>query len=487
MNETMNREIMEISVEDIIPNRFQPRLTFDIDALNELANSIREHGIIQPLVVRRLQDKYEIIAGERRYKAASLIGMKKVPCIIMNLNDNESAEVAVIENIQRKEMTPLEEAKSFKKILDKGYLTQEELAKRMGKSQSSVANKLRLLNLDEVVQDAILEGKISERHARSLLKIDNKQEQRNVLSEIINNRLTVRQTDDLIKEKYGNVGDTINTNVNNDNNNQFNNLNMFNNQQSVQQNSVEFRNTNVQTNNLGQNSIFKTPIIEEKEEPNSGYNQPNTQYMSTPEVNIPMSNITNDVNPQLNLMHNLGVIDKTPKEEKPVVTTSQPSSSLDIFKFDNNTPIPKTNEVDIQSIINPSVFSNNTQTTSQKEQIQRNEPSMFNSYNSTNNGMFVDINEIKNSAEDINKKEEKAPDLSTLLSSNNKPENKFFVDLDMPTNFNLNSLDNQSPKVKNSVTELNKKIDELKLQGVNITKEETDLGSSYQIVIRIDK
>lgn len=487
MNETMNREIMEISVEDIIPNRFQPRLTFDIDALNELANSIREHGIIQPLVVRRLQDKYEIIAGERRYKAASLIGMKKVPCIVMNLNDNESAEVAVIENIQRKEMTPLEEAKSFKKILDKGYLTQEELAKRMGKSQSSVANKLRLLNLDEVVQDAILEGKISERHARSLLKIDNKQEQRNVLSEIINNRLTVRQTDDLIKEKYGNVGDTINTNVYNDNNNQFNNLNMFNNQQSLQQNSVEFRNNNVQANNLGQNSIFKTPIIEEKEEPNNSYTQPNTQYMSTPEVNIPMSNITNDINPQLNLMHNLGIIDKTPKEEKPVVTTSQPSSSLDIFKVDNNTPIPKANEVDIQSIINPSVFSNSTQTTSQKEQTQRNEPSMFNSYNPTNNGMFVDINEIKNSAQDINKKEEKAPDLSTLLSSNNKPENKFFVDLDMPTNFNMNPLDNQSPKVKNSVTELNKKIDELKLQGVNITKEETDLGSSYQIVIRIDK
>lgn len=483
MNETMNREIMEISVEDIIPNRFQPRLTFDTDALNELANSIREHGIIQPLVVRRLQDKYEIIAGERRYKAATLIGMKKVPCIIMNLNDNESAEVAVIENIQRKEMTPLEEAKSFKKILDKGYLTQEELAKRMGKSQSSVANKLRLLNLDEIVQDAILEGKISERHARSLLKIDNKQEQRNVLSEIINNRLTVRQTDDLIKEKYGNVGDTINPNVNNDNNNQFNNFNVFN---SPVQQSQQSSN-NIIPNNLEQNSIFKTPIIEEKEEPTNNYNQPNTQYMSTPEINIPMSNITNDVNPQLNLMHNLGIIDTTPKEEKPVITISQPSSSLDIFKVDSNTPIPKANETDINSIINPSVLSNPTPTIEQPSQVQPNEQSMFNSFNSTNNGMFVDINEIKNSAEDIMKKEEPTPDLSTLLSSNNKTENKFFVDLDVPTNFSLNSLDNQPYKVKNSVTELNKKIEELKLQGVNITKEETDLGSTYQIVIRIDK
>ena len=242
MNQVNNKEIIEVSIEDIVPNRFQPRLTFDMDALNELANSIREHGIIQPLVVRSLQDKYEIIAGERRYKAASLIGMKKVPCIVMNLSDNESAEVAVIENIQRKEMTPLEEAKSFKKILDKGYLTQEELARRMGKSQSSIANKLRLLNLDEVVQDAILEGKISERHARSLLKIENPQEQRNILSEIITKRLTVRQTDDLIKEKYGKEDDKMNTN--------------------------EFG-----------NSIFKDPIKEEPVQQNNMINQMDTRYM----------------------------------------------------------------------------------------------------------------------------------------------------------------------------------------------------------------
>ena len=99
MNNTANKEIIDISIEDIIPNRFQPRLTFDVEALNELASSIKEHGIIQPLVVRRLQDKYEIIAGERRFKAATLVGMRTVPCIVMNLNDNESAEVAVIENI----------------------------------------------------------------------------------------------------------------------------------------------------------------------------------------------------------------------------------------------------------------------------------------------------------------------------------------------------------------------------------------------------
>lgn len=472
MNETMNREIMEISVEDIIPNRFQPRLTFDTDALNELANSIREHGIIQPLVVRRLQDKYEIIAGERRYKAATLIGMKKVPCIIMNLNDNESAEVAVIENIQRKEMTPLEEAKSFKKILDKGYLTQEELAKRMGKSQSSVANKLRLLNLDEVVQDAILEGKISERHARSLLKIDDKQEQRNVLSEIINNRLTVRQTDDLIKEKYGSVGDTINTNFNNDNNSQFNNTQKF----------AEQTLNNIQTDSQI-SSIFKEPQPAEPPTNNSSNLQENNQaqYRSTPEVNIPVHNVTNDINPQLNLMNSIGKYNDNQNnslEQSQVSVPVNQNESLNIFKMDNSST---TNMNDIQSVINPSVFSSmETSQTDNTISIEQN-----NKYMPTNNSMNVDINQLKNNAQDIVQREESRPDVSNLLSSNPKSENKFFIDLDMPADFNATS--DLPFKITKSINEINKKLEELKLQGINIIKEETDLGDSYQIVLRINK
>ncbi len=441
MNQTINREILEISLEDIVPNRFQPRLTFDTEALNELANSIKEHGIIQPLVVRRLNDKYEIIAGERRFKAATLIGMKKVPCVVMELSDNESAEVAVIENIQRKEMTPLEEAKAYKKILDKGYLTQDVLAKRMGKSQSSVANKLRLLNLDEVVQDAILDGKISERHARSLLKIEDKQEQRNILSEIINNRLTVRQTDELIKEKY---------------------------------NKEEEKE---ETNNMIQEDIFK--VSEEKKvEP-----QPNTTYMSMPEINIPMSNITNDVNPQLNIMHNIGqnneqiqnnIIEKNieKKEEE-----YKPSSSLDIFKFDSAPQPVTTTKEEIQNVINPQVFSNIEQP--KQEPINNTQESIN---NNINNGMSVDINEIKNNSEDIIKKSEPTKDITELLSKDNKPENKFFIDLDIPEDMN-NSLD----KVSSSKEEIDKVIEALKKKGINITKEEVDLGSSYQIIIRIDK
>lgn len=205
----MEKEIIEVALDDIIPNRFQPRLAFDEKGLNELAESIRQHGIIQPLVLRKVADKYEIIAGERRYKAAYIAGLNKVPAVIIDLNDNESAEVAIVENIQRRDLSPIEEAKSYKKLLDRGYLTQDQLATRMGKTQATISNKLRLLNLDEKVQDSLLNNKISERHARSLLRIENKEEQRELLDEIINNKLNVRDTEKLISEKLGQVKDNF--------------------------------------------------------------------------------------------------------------------------------------------------------------------------------------------------------------------------------------------------------------------------------------
>ena len=198
----VNQTIQLINIDNIIPNRFQPRLTFDEQGLNELSSSIKEHGIIQPLVLRKLGDKYEIVAGERRYKAATMAGLTEVPAIISNFDDNQSAEVALVENVQRRNLTSIEEAKSYKKILDKGYLTQEALAKKMGISQSAIANKLRLLNLSQNVQDALLNEKISERHARSLLQISDLAGQDFMLNRVILERMTVRQLDSAIKEKY---------------------------------------------------------------------------------------------------------------------------------------------------------------------------------------------------------------------------------------------------------------------------------------------
>lgn len=194
-----NREIKILNIDDVLPNRFQPRIQFDEKAINELAESIKIHGVIQPIVVRKISDKYEIIAGERRYKASVLAGKKEIPAIITTLDDKESAEIALIENIQRQNLTPIEEAISYKKILDMGYLNQITLGEKLGKTQSTIANKLRLLNLNEDVQDALMQGKISERHARSLLRLKNDL-QPVMLNKIISERLTVRKTDEEIEK-----------------------------------------------------------------------------------------------------------------------------------------------------------------------------------------------------------------------------------------------------------------------------------------------
>lgn len=198
-NIQMESQILQVPIEDIIPNRFQPRLSFDDASLADLASSIKQHGIIQPLVLRRKNDKYEIIAGERRFKAAKMAGLVSVPAVIFNLDDNASAEVAIVENIQRKDLTAIEEARSYQALLDKGYMTQDELARKMGLSQSAISNKLRLLTLDEAVQEAILAEKISERHARTLLKVPSHEKQRELLNKVINERLTVKQLEDEIK------------------------------------------------------------------------------------------------------------------------------------------------------------------------------------------------------------------------------------------------------------------------------------------------
>lgn len=198
-NAQVENQILQVPIEDVLPNRFQPRLAFDDSSLTDLAASIKEHGIIQPLILRRKNDKYEIIAGERRFKAAKMAGLLSVPAVISNLDDFASAEVAIVENIQRKDLTSIEEARSYQSLLDKGYMTQEKLARKMGLSQSAISNKLRLLSLDESVQDAILAEKISERHARTLLKVPSHEKQKELVNKIINERLTVKQLEDEIK------------------------------------------------------------------------------------------------------------------------------------------------------------------------------------------------------------------------------------------------------------------------------------------------
>lgn len=202
MNEEHRDEVVQLYLDDIIPNRFQPREVFDEQALKELAVSIREHGVIQPIIVRNINGKYEIIAGERRYKASALAGLTKIPAIIRNLDDKESSKVALLENLQRKNLNPIEEARTYQKILELDEMTQEELAKTMGKSQSSVANKLRLLSLPEDIQDSLLKEEISERHARALLNVSDSKIQKELLKKVISTKMSVKNLEEEIKTLY---------------------------------------------------------------------------------------------------------------------------------------------------------------------------------------------------------------------------------------------------------------------------------------------
>lgn len=181
-----HEEIRKIPINKIVANRFQPRTVFDDDKIEELARTIHTHGIIQPIVVREFEnDRFEIIAGERRWRAMKKLGWLEAPTIIKNLNDTETASVALIENLQREELSPIEEAVAYGKLLELHNLTQEALAQRLGKGQSTVANKLRLLKLPQEVRDALLNKLITERHARSLIPLKDPEKQVQLLNELI--------------------------------------------------------------------------------------------------------------------------------------------------------------------------------------------------------------------------------------------------------------------------------------------------------------
>lgn len=196
----LNDEIKSIPLDLIIPSPYQPRTIFDDDKIDELCQTIKTHGLIQPIVVRLRDDKYEIIAGERRFRAAKKLGLDTIPSIIRNFNDSQAASIALIENLQREGLTAIEEAMAYQQLIDLHNLTQESLAQRLGKGQSTIANKLRLLNLPEEAKQLLMQRKISERHARALLALDDSDIQLKILQEIVNRDLNVKQTEARIKQ-----------------------------------------------------------------------------------------------------------------------------------------------------------------------------------------------------------------------------------------------------------------------------------------------
>lgn len=195
-----NKQIQDIELDKIVPNRYQPRREFSDDSIKELAETLDKDGLLQPIVVREDgEDQYEIIAGERRYRAAKSLNWETIPAIVNNMNDDQAASLALIENLQREDLNPIDEAKAYTNLMKLNDLTQTALAKDMGKSQSYVANKLRLLKLDDDVQKALVEGKITARHGRALLNLSDDDQER-VLKEIEGKGLNVKQTEEIAKD-----------------------------------------------------------------------------------------------------------------------------------------------------------------------------------------------------------------------------------------------------------------------------------------------
>ena len=437
----LEERVLQVPIEDIIPNRFQPRLTFDDRGLEELASSIKQHGIIQPLVLRRVNDKYEIIAGERRYKAATMAGLSTVPAIVSNIDDNQSAEVAIVENVQRRNLTPIEEARSYKNLLDKGYLTQSELAKKMGISQSAIANKLRLLNLDEEVQQALLNNQISERHARSLLVLSNPEDQKKWLQKIIAERLTVRQLDDALKSQ---MSDNSSNNEDDDTDIPL-----------VRSLDIE----------AIRKEATELPKINEDSDIAKKLQEIERERMFNPEV-IPVEQATNESKGNFfNFLENEKV--NMNMEE---INLQAPAINLDMPKINENF-----NKEPMPEMVMPKVEDNpikneptiNINVTEPKQELTSNEEAALN-FNSN-----FGTNPVTDIKPEINLNDDNFDPVNLIdtldPAYHNKVEEKMGIDL------------------KTAINEIRDAKDTLSMKGFNISLEETDLNDCYQFTIKIKK
>ncbi|MFQ5681451.1 MAG: ParB/RepB/Spo0J family partition protein [Candidatus Omnitrophota bacterium] len=201
------KRIIDIDIQQVHPSSYQPRQEFDAEKLQDLANSIREKGVIQPIVVRRNQQgRYELIAGERRWRAANLLKLNKIPAIIKDVDDEESMQLSLIENIQREDLNPVEQAQAYKKLIDKFGFTQERIAQTMGKARVTITNILRILKLPDEIREALKNNRLSFGHARALLEIENCQEQLAMAEKIIASEISVRELENLLKHRRSGQG-----------------------------------------------------------------------------------------------------------------------------------------------------------------------------------------------------------------------------------------------------------------------------------------
>ena len=439
----LEKEIFDISLQDIIPNRFQPREMFDDEALQELSQSIKEHGVIQPIIVRKVGDKYEIIAGERRFRASQLAGKETIPALIRDIDDKEAAKIALLENLQRSNLTPIEEAKTYQTILKLDNITQEELAQNLGKSQSTIANKLRLLTLDEEVQTALLNSQISERHARSLIGLDHSR-QKELLHKVINEKLTVRQLDEEIISNA--TGQTLG-------NNQI--------QMPRPQNLSEGRiPMDMNQNPVVQNPIFASPISENNEQARetnlSNNNIIKEQINSENSAEIPQMNQVNQNINELNLpnTNNIESQETFNNENHQNNMVQDPSPQLDPVMQNKEPELPKNNIFDKLRV-------QNVEQTQQPDPVMPNEEPKLPNLETQNTQSVSNI--------------EQAPSIinqPTVVQSEKQPETQNF---------------NNIYDLRFAINNFRQAIQNTEKFGFKIKAEEYDSEDKYQIVIEIEK
>lgn len=199
--ESSFESVLELKINDVEPNSGQPRKVFDQEKLQALADSIKDHGIVQPIIVRKEDTRYIIVAGERRWRAAKIAGLKAIPAVVKELSTREVMEVALIENLQREDLNPIEEAEAYQKLLDEHGMTQEDVSKLVGRSRAAIANSVRLLSLAEEIQDMLSDGRLTSGHARTLITIDNQKRQQELAEQIVEKGLNVRETEKLAAQE----------------------------------------------------------------------------------------------------------------------------------------------------------------------------------------------------------------------------------------------------------------------------------------------
>ncbi len=446
----LEKEIFDIALTDIMPNRFQPREIFDDDSLLELAESIKQHGVIQPIIVRKIGDKYELIAGERRYRASAIAGKETIPALVRDIDDKEAAKIALLENLQRKDLTPIEEAKTYQTILKLDNITQDELAQNLGKSQSAIANKLRLLNLDEEVQTALLNSQISERHARSLLSVDN-ETQKQLLNKVLNERLTVRQLDEEIMKITGKMPESEEQEQN-----VFFNHNIdssISDIPSEMQNNVKNEtpiNTINPDNNLNENNIYNEPI--------------NTPYTST--------NINTNIEEQPN--NNLNNVNNIPENYNEQVI----KSPVNIIENNNepqmNIPIEQTE----QNLVNNQVESQNNSQNFEPEIPQQ--PNQINNIEPVYTENIFDKLRVKQDTV------EKQINTENIISESNMqmPNNTTIINSEINNNeTNYNNIYD----LRFAINNFRQAVQNTEKFGFKVKSEEIDEPNSYKIIIEIDK